>query len=76
MKKLAPLFAAAGLLAIAACNNTPAQNKAENIRDAAENTADQMEATGANIADSYQNKAEAVRNNAENRADAVEANAH
>ena len=74
MRKLAPVIAAVGLLALAACNNTPAQNKAENVREAAENQADTLEATGANLQDTYENKAEAVRNTAENQADAIEAN--
>ena len=43
MKILAPAIAAAGLLALGACNNTPAENAAANVEDATENAADAIE---------------------------------
>ena len=56
---------AAGLCALAACNQTPAENKADAIEANAENTADVIEDTAGN-------QAEAVREEGENKADAVE----
>ena len=69
---------AAGLLALAACNNTPAEQAAENIEDNAEVVADNLEeaadnATNEATEDALENKADAVREDADNKADAVEA---
>jgi len=81
MKRLATALAVTSLLALGACNKSPAENKAENIRDAAENNAvaieneaDATRAAGENQADATENRADAVRDAGENRADAVEAN--
>ena len=68
-----------GLMALAACNNTPAENAADNVRESAENTADALDeaadnAATENGADALENKADAVRDAAENKADAIEAN--
>ena len=60
---------AVGVLALAACNNTPQENKADAVEANAENAADTLEATGANIEENYQNQAEAVREEGQNKAD-------
>ena len=56
----------AGVIALAACNNTPAENAADNITDnaeaVAENITDNAEAVAENITDN----AEAVAENVEN----------
>jgi len=78
MKFLIQSAAAAGLLTLAACGgNTPAENAAENIRDATENQADYLDqqaynATNEVVEERIENQAEAVRDAGENRADAVE----
>lgn len=81
MKGLATALAVTGLLALGACNRTPAENKADNVREATENQADavdnQAEATreaGDNRADAQENRADSMREAGENRADAIEAN--
>jgi len=51
MKITTTLAVAAGLAALAACNQTPAENTADNIEANAENSADMIEANGANAAD-------------------------
>ena len=61
MKTILAVAGAAGLLALAACNNT-ATNKA------AENKADAIESNAANVA-------EGIESNASNVADAIQANA-
>ena len=67
---------AAGLFALAACNDTPAENKAENIEETAENQAENIVEGAENQAESIQetaeNQAEAIEEQAENQADAVE----
>ena len=78
MKFLIQSAAAAGLLTLAACGgNTPAENAAENIREATENQADILDAQASNatnevVESGLENRAEAVREAGENRADAVE----
>lgn len=78
MKVLIQTAAAAGLLTLAACGgNTPAENAAENIREATENQADILDAQAYNatnevVESGLENRAEAVREAGENRADAVE----
>jgi hypothetical protein len=69
MKVILNAVAIAGLLTLGACNrsNTAADNKADNIQAAGENTADMYDNTAA----MYENKADAVRDNAQNAADAV-----
>jgi len=81
MKRLATALAVTSLLALGACNRTPAENNAAAVRDAAENKAEvienQADATrdsAENQADATENRADAVRDAGENRADAIEAN--
>ncbi|HVQ09317.1 MAG TPA: hypothetical protein VMS43_12870 [Allosphingosinicella sp.] len=81
MKRLATALAVTSLLALGACNRTPAENKADNVREATENQAEaidnQAEATrdaADNQATATENRADAVRDAGENRADAIESN--
>jgi uncharacterized membrane protein YqiK len=81
MKRLATALAVTSLLALGACNRTPAENKADNVREATENqaeaidnTADATREAADNQADATENQADAVRDAGENRADAIEAN--
>ena len=67
------------VVALAACNRSPNQNAADNVRAAAENRADAIENRASNVVDAAQNQADALRNQAdqvrdaaENRADRVE----
>ena len=67
---------AAGLVALAACNNTPAENKADAIEQNAENTADALEEQADNATtdateDRLENQADAVRDQADNTTDAI-----
>ena len=75
MKLIYQAAVAAGLLALAACNNTPAENAAENIEEnaeaVAENIVDNAEAVAENVTDN----AEAVADNVEDADDAADANA-
>lgn len=80
MRKLACALAAAGLAALAACNDTPAENAAENVEAAADNEADLLEEMADNATtdaaeDNFQNAAENVEEAGENAADAIESNA-
>jgi hypothetical protein len=70
-----------GLLALGACNRTPAENNAQGVRDAAENKAEGYENkaeeardAGENRAEGYENRADTTRDAAENQADTMEAN--
>ena len=79
MRTVALGAVAAGLFALAACNNTPAENKAEAIEDAGENNAAALEEAADNATtdaaeDALENQADAVEDQAENAADAVENN--
>jgi hypothetical protein len=81
MKRLATALAVTSLLALGACNRTPAENNAAAVRDATENKAEaienQADATrdaAENQADATENRAEAVRDAGENAADAIESN--
>lgn len=81
MKGLATALAVTGLLALGACNRTPAENNAQGVRDAAENKAEGYEnqaeearEAGDNRAEGYDNRADSAREAGENRADAMEAN--
>lgn len=67
MKKVFALGAVAGLLSLAACNNSPREQAADNIEANAEAVADNLE----DAADSVSN--EAVEANLENAAEAVRA---
>ena len=62
---------AIGVLALAACNNTPQENKADAIEANTENVAENLEAVGANMEENFQNQADAVRAAGENQAEAV-----
>lgn len=78
MKFLIQSAAAAGLLTLAACGgNTPAENAAENVREATENEADYLDqqaynATNEVVEERFENQAAAVREEGERRADAIE----
>lgn len=81
MKGLATALAVTGLLALGACNRTPAENNAQGVRDAAENKAEvyenkaeEVRDTSENRAEGYENRADATREAGENRADSIEAN--
>ena len=79
MKILAQAAVAAGLLALGACTNTPAENAAQNVEMNAENTADVLDEQADNAATeageaALDNQAAAVRAEGENTADAIEAN--
>jgi hypothetical protein len=81
MKRLATALAVTSLLALGACSKSPAENKAENVREATENQAEAIDnsaeatrAAGENQADATENRADAVRAAGENQADAIEAN--
>jgi hypothetical protein len=81
MKRLATALAVTSLLALGACNKTPAENNAASVRDAAENKAEAIDNqadaardAGENRADAIENRADSVRDAAENRADSMEAN--
>jgi type VI protein secretion system component VasK len=75
MKAITVLAVALGLGSLAACNNNPNEQAADNIEANAENVADTMEANVDNAADMMQanteNAADAVRAEGENKADAV-----
>ena len=68
MKITTTLMLAAGLTALAACNQSPKENVADNIEANASNVADNIEANADNTAD-------AVRAAGDNKADAVRADA-
>ncbi|MET3713437.1 hypothetical protein ABIC65_004169 [Sphingomonas trueperi] len=67
MKKMLVLGAAAGLIALSACNNTPREQAADNIEANAEARADNIEAMASNAT------TDAAQDNLENKADAVRA---
>ena len=67
MKKLIALGLAAGLASLAACNNTPREQAAENIEANADNVADGLEAAADNTG------SEAAEAGLENQADAIRA---
>jgi hypothetical protein len=75
MNKTTVLAVALGLGALAACNQSPKEQTADNIEANAENVADNIEANADNMSDNMQanasNTADAVRNAGENQADAV-----
>ena len=81
MRRVATALAVTGLLALGACNRTPAENNAQQVRDAAENKAEgeenkaaEVRETSDNRAEVHENKADAIRETGENQADAIEAN--
>ncbi|URW75735.1 hypothetical protein M9980_00405 [Sphingomonas donggukensis] len=67
MKKILALGLAAGLVSLAACNNTPREQAADNIEANTEAVADNLE----DMADDATTTA--AENNLENQADAVRA---
>lgn len=71
MRTVASVLAVAGLLALGACNKSPADKAADNVRAVADNVADNIQAAGDNAASALNNRADAVQNTASNRADAV-----
>jgi len=76
MKKISTAFAVAlGVAALAACNQSPQEQAADNIEANAENVADTIEANADNATDVMEanadNAADAVRAEGENTADAV-----
>ena len=76
MKKISTAFAVAlGVAALAACNQSPQEQAADNIEANAENVADNIEANAENSTDMMQanaeNTADAVRNEGETKADEV-----
>ena len=54
-------IAVAGLAAMAACTNTPAENAAANARAAADNRADAIETMAANTMGAAENRADALQ---------------
>lgn len=81
MRRVATALAVTGLLALGACNRTPAENNAQQVREEADNKAEGEEnkaaeerETGDNRAEVHENKADTYRATGENEADAIEAN--
>jgi hypothetical protein len=77
--KMLMLAAAAGLVALAGCNNTPAEQAADNIEANAENMAENYEAAADNAAmpateNALDNRAEAVREQGEAMAEDMRTN--
>ncbi|GAA3998342.1 hypothetical protein [Sphingomonas humi] len=80
MNKLKLTMVAAGIAALAACNNTPQEQKADNIEANAEATADNLEEAADNATteareDSLENQADMVREKGEEKADATRTSA-
>jgi ABC-type transporter MlaC component len=76
MKKISTAFAVAfGVAALAACNQSPQEQAADNIEANAENVADTIEANAEAVTDNMQanaeNAADTVRAEGENAADAT-----
>lgn len=63
------MSAAICALALAGCNQSPAENLADRVEKAADNRADALESQ----ADTLQDRAEQVREGGEERADAIKA---
>ena len=61
MKITMTIATAIGLAALAACNSSPKENKADNIEANAENTADMIEANGSNAAENIEANAKTRR---------------
>lgn len=79
MKKLFVLAAATGLMSLAACNNTPREQAADNIEANAEavadNLDDQADAANTSVAeDAIDNQASAVRAEGDNKAEDMRTN--
>lgn len=69
MKTTHAFGAALGVLVLAGCNQSPAENLADRVENAADMRADAME----NQADALDNRAAQVRETGEERADAITA---
>lgn len=63
---------AAAVAALGACNRTPTQNAADNVRAAAENQADALQNRADNMVGAAENRADAMRDQASNITDAAE----
>jgi len=79
MKKMFVFTAAASLAALAACNNTPQEQAADNIEANSEAVADNLEDAADNVSteaasDGLENKADAVRATGQNQADDMRTN--
>lgn len=79
MKKLLIIGLAAGLASLAACNNTPREQTADNIEANTEMMADNMEdmadnAMTENASDMMENQADAMRATGQNQAEDVRTN--
>lgn len=79
MKMITALAVAAGISALAACNESPREEAAENIEMNGENVADNLEEAADNATteageDSLENQADAVRDNADAAADDLRTN--
>lgn len=77
MKTITSIFASAALATLAACNQSPAENAADQVREDAENTAEAMEEraemmTNEMAEEAMENRAERLEERAENTADAME----
>ncbi len=79
MKKMTILAAAAGLLALSACNNTPQEQAADNIESNTEAMADNLEdmadvAGTENAEDALENQADMTRDMGQNQAEDMRTN--
>ena len=80
MNRIKLTMVAAGLCALAACNNSPQEQKADNIEANAEATADNLEEAADNATtdareDALENQASQVREQGEEKADATRGSA-
>ncbi|AUW60210.1 hypothetical protein C1T17_09910 [Sphingobium sp. SCG-1] len=71
MKKIAVVFASAGLMALAACGGTPKNETANASNAVVENVVENAANAMDNAADNTQNAANAIENSAENSANAM-----
>lgn len=71
MKKIAVVFATAGLMALAACGETPANETANASNAAVENVVDNAAVAVENAADNAVNAANAIDNAADNASNAM-----
>lgn len=69
MKTTTALVVAAGLAALAACNQSPQENAAENIEANADNVSENIEMNAENASENVQANAENAAENVENTAD-------
>ena len=76
MKAVTILAISLGIGALAACNNSPQEQKADNIEANADNSADMMQANAENTADAVRNEGETKADEVRNGADADGNSAH